>query len=193
MQIISSGPSLPPDLMLHGLHYSIFDHSDNGDVSPGYYHELLASATKRIYIWDPYCNSDPNDYSVFAAITNPVDLLLLTGISSVKSDKIDDIFSYMKQNVPNQLKKQMKISFLGIDSNIHGGKYYLHDRFLFVDERVFLIGASFGYYGGCAPGTTGIYEVTDVDDISLIFSVFDKYRQVALNGHIVRVKAIGTI
>ena len=83
-------------------------------------------------------------------------------------------------------------------SKIHQGpnnvNYFLHDRFLIVDDRYFLVGTSWGYYSSQgAPGTTGIYEITEYADKLLIQSMFDKYRQVAEKDGTVKMKPIGRL
>lgn len=85
-----------------------------------------------------------------------------------------------------------------VDSKIHNNannvNYFLHDRFLIVDDRYFLVGTSWCYYSSQgAPGTTGIYEITELDDKLLIQSMFDKYKSVAETDGTVKVKPIGNL
>lgn len=106
--------------------------------------------------------------------------------------------NYIKQNIITSILSDMKISLMYVDSKKHNGhnnvNYFLHDRFLIVDDRYFLVGTSWGYYSSQgAPGTTGIYEITEVGDKLLIQSMFDKYRQVAENDGTVKMKPIGRL
>lgn len=186
------------DKMLHGVNYSIFDHSVHGNVNPGYYGVLLEYARTRVYIWDPYCNDNPNQYDVFSHIEVPLDLVVLTNCSSDKDTKIVNGLNYIKQNIAKRLLKEMKISLMYVDSKIHNEEnnvnYFLHDRFLIVDDRYFLVGTSWCYYSSQgAPGTTGIYEITEDGDKQLIQSIFNKYRAVAECDGTVKMKPIGSL
>ena len=184
--------------MQHGVNYSLFDHSIYGNVDPGYYGILLESAQNRVYIWDPYCNDNPNQYDVFSHIREPLDLVVLTNCSSNRDQKMVNGLNYIKQNIITGILSDMKISLMYVDSKIHNGpnnvNYFLHDRFLIVDERYFLVGTSWGYYSSQgAPGTTGIYEITEDGDKLLIQYMFDKYRQVAESDGTVKMKPIGSL
>lgn len=192
-----SSPSTT-DKMQHGVNYSLFDHSIYGNVDPGYYGILLENAQNRVYIWDPYCNDNPNQYDVFSHIREPLDLVVLTNCSSDRDQKMVNGLNYIKQNIITGILSDMKISLMYVDSKIHQGpnnvNYFLHDRFLIVDNRYFLVGTSWGYYSSQgAPGTTGIYEITENGDKLLIQSMFDKYRQVAENDGTVKMKPIGRL
>lgn len=192
-----SSPSTT-DKMQHGVNYSLFDHSIYGNVDPGYYGILLESAQNRVYIWDPYCNGNSNQYDVFSHIREPLDLVVLTNCSSDKDQKMVNGLNYIKQNIITSILSDMKISLMYVDSKIHQGpnnvNYFLHDRFLIVDDRYFLVGTSWGYYSSQgAPGTTGIYEITEDADKLLIQSMFDKYRQVAEKDGTVKMKPIGRL
>lgn len=184
--------------MQHGVNYSLFDHSIYGNVDPGYYGILLESAQNRVYIWDPYCNDNSNQYDVFSHIREPLDLVVLTNCSSDKDQKMVNGLNYIKQNIITGILSDMKISLMYVDSKIHqrsnNVNYFLHDRFLIVDDRYFLVGTSWGYYSSQgAPGTTGIYEITEDGDKLLIQSMFNKYRQVAENDGTVKMKPIGSL
>lgn len=198
LQINQIGVQLSQDKMEHGNHYALFDHSDYGNVDPGLYGLLLESARQRVYIWDPYCNDEASQYDVFSHINTALDLLVLTNCSSDKDDKMVRALGYIKQNVLSDILQDMKIRLMYVDSKIHNEannvNYNLHDRFLIVDDRYFLVGTSWGYYSTKgAPGTTGIYEVTDLSDKLLILSKFDKYKRVAENDGTVKMKAIGDL
>ena len=198
LQINQIGVQLSQDKMEHGNHYALFDHSDYGNVDPGLYGLLLESARQRVYIWDPYCNDEASQYDVFSHINTALDLLVLTNCSSDKDDKMVRALGYFKQNVLSDILQDMKIRLMYVDSKIHNEannvNYNLHDRFLIVDDRYFLVGTSWGYYSiKGAPGTTGIYEVTDLSDKLLIQSKFDKYKRVAENDGTVKMKAIGDL
>ena len=191
-----SSPSTT-DKMQHGVNYALFDHSIYGNVDPGYYGILLETAQNRVYIWDPYCN-DSNQYDVFSHIREPLDLVVLTNCSSDKDQKMVNGLNHIKQNIITGILSDMKISLMYVDSKIHNGpnnvNYFLHDRFLIVDERYFLVGTSWGYYSSQgAPCTTGIYEITEDGDKLLIQSMFDKYRQVAESDGTVKMKPIGSL
>lgn len=198
LQINPSSAQQSQDKMEHGTHYALFDHSIYGNVDPGLYGLLLESALQRVYIWDPYCNDDASQYDVFSHINVALDLLVLTNCSSDKDDKMVRSLRYIKQNVQSNILKDMQIRLMYVDSRIHNGannvNYNLHDRFLIVDDKYFLVGTSWGYYSTKgAPGTTGIYEVTDEYDKHLIQDKFDRYKRVAENDGTVKIKAIGDL
>ena len=159
---------------------------------------MLESARARVYVWDPYCNDNPNQYDVFSHIQEALDLVVLTNCSSEKDQKMVNGLNHIKQNIVTSILKNMKISLMYVDSKKHNGpnnvNYFLHDRFLIVDDRYFLVGTSWCYYSSQgAPGTTGIYEVTEEGDKLLIQSMFDKYRHVAESDGTVKIKPIGSL
>lgn len=198
LQINPSSAQQSQDKMEHGTHYALFDHSVYGNVDPGLYGLLLESAQQRVYIWDPYCNDDASQYDVFSHINVALDLLVLTNCSSDKDDKMVRALEYIKQNVQSNILRDIHIRLMYVDSRIHNRannvNYNLHDRFLIVDDKYFLVGTSWGYYSTKgAPGTTGIYEVTDESDKRLIQDKFDKYKRVAENDGTVKMKAIGDL
>ena len=198
LQINQLGAQLSQDKMEHGTHYALFDHSNYGNVDPGLYGLLLESARRRVHIWDPYCNDDASQYDAFSHINVALDLLVLTNCSSDKDDKMVRALEYIKQNVQSNILRDMHIRLMYVDSRIHNRannvNYNLHDRFLIVDDKYFLVGTSWGYYSTKgAPGTTGIYEVTDESDKRLIQDKFDKYKRVAENDDTVKMKAIGDL
>lgn len=197
-QISLTGVQPVQDRMEHGVNYALFDHSDYGNVDPGFYRQLLETARQRVYIWDPYCNDDASQYDIFSHIMIPIDLLVLTNCSSDKDDKIVRAFNYIKQNIQTSILQNMQIKLMYVASKIHNGtnfnNYNLHDRFLIIDDRYFLVGTSWGYYSSKgAPGTTGIYKITETLDKQLIQTKFDKYRRVAENDGTVKIKAIGDL
>ena len=198
LQINPSSAQQSQDKMEHGTHYALFDHSVYGNVDPGLYGLLLESAQQRVYIWDPYCNDDASQYDIFSHIRMPVDLLVLTNCSSDKDYKMARAFNYIKQNLQTSILQNIQIKLMYVDSKIHNGtnfkNYNLHDRFLIIDDRYFLVGTSWGYYSSNgAPGTTGIYEITETLDKQLVQTKFDKYRRVAENDGTVKMKAIGDL
>lgn len=198
LQINQSGAQPSQDKMEHGTHYALFDHSIHGNVDPGLYGLLLESAQRRVYIWDPYCNDDASQYDVFSHINVALDLLVLTNCSSDKDSKMVRAFNYIKQNIQTSILQSMQIKLMYVDSKTHNGtnfkNYNLHDRFLIIDDRYFLVGTSWGYYSSKgAPGTTGIYEVTEESDKRLIQNKFDRYKRVAENDGTVKMKAIGDL
>ena len=135
---------------------------------------------------------------MFSHIREPLDLVVLTNCSSDRDQKMVNGLNYIKQNIITGILSDMKISLMYVDSKIHQGSnnvnYFLHDRFLIVDDRYFLVGTSWGYYSSQgAPGTTGIYEITEDGDKLLIQSMFNKYRQVAENDGTVKMKPIGSL
>lgn len=176
----------PNDRMEHGGNYAFYDYSDHQTDEPLMYANLLASATSKIEIWDPYFNDSADEYQLFLNIQHSVELILLTH-GTPQNSKMQKVVQHLKNHIQSGISVQIKLYYTNDDAS--NGKYNLHDRFLIIDDyRYFLVGGSWGYHSPMQPqpttgkqvkrGSTGIYEIVNDDDAKqLIRQKFDKFLQ----------------
>lgn len=140
--------------------------------NPDYYSILISQAKESIRIWDPYFHED-TDCEVFQSVTaNDISIMLVTSLDKNRNkpqdnQTVDDYSKYIERNLPNTVTKA-KITIRAYEHNDW------HDRFLIIDDRYFLVGASvFNQYNNYL--SHGIYEVTNQKDKDLILGKFNLY------------------
>lgn len=171
------------DYMLHGDDYAFFDYSDHETDLPTMYGDLLASAEFKICIWDPYFNASKgaSEFFVFSRISNGIKIELLSHGTSQNS-KIQDSIQHIRSNLDSSIINSVRIDFFWISTDRHAKQYYVHDRFLIIDDsRFFIVGSSWGYHSNVAGerGSTGIFEVKKDKDKNIIKTMYNKYKRVA--------------
>lgn len=153
--------------------------------SPHLYQNLIASAEHRIIIWDPFfmenCDSD-----LFGNVRNDgVDIFILTAYRRNGSQDKDSLETF-KNNILKALGSHVQTSKVIICSiKLNYKNQYLttvcHDRFLFVDDRVYLIGASMNNQIS-SKESFGIHEVIHEADKNLIIKKFNEYKNRVISG-----------
>jgi len=171
------------DLMIHGEDYAFFDYSDHENDLPTMYGDLLATATKKICIWDPYFNSSKGDseFFVFSRINNSVKIELLSHGTS-QNTRIADSIQRIRNNINVSISPPVQIEFFWISTDRYRNKYSVHDRFLIIDDsRYFLVGCSWGYHSTAVGdrGATGIFELKNAKDIRVVKDMYEKYKHIA--------------
>lgn len=157
-----------------GKYYSFYD-PEEMNVVPSYYQELLASATQTIHIWDPHYMEN-YDAEIFSKVNNEnLSIYILTAFHKEQDERSLRTFADNIKNVfqRNGVKK-MKVTILCCERK---NPKLWHDRYLMIDEKdVFLVGASMNNQIK-SEKSFGICKVIDSDDIILIKSKYNKYRE----------------
>lgn len=165
--------------MDHGLYYSFYlrRQNVNGNIAPGLYGNIIASATHKIEIWDPYVHE--SDMAIFANLTYPVDITILTLFSyQQRANRLTPLENSIWQNVPTEFLADTSFRMAYIDKSRHGsnesGEWQFHDRFLIIDEEEFYIIVSSISHHLTANQSTGIMQIEHDEDKSIIRDAFDE-------------------
>ena len=161
------------DNMVHGTQYAHYLRDSLSKPAPNYYGHLVSFATRKITIWDPYFHDV--DTSIFESITHTVDVYVLSSKSiSSKESYLNSLIAQTGNNIDDSVKGTCQFYFGFIDKSRHqDGMWNTHDRFLIVDDRYFLIGASIAHH--LAPhDSTGICELTEQNDKDIVQNAFDQ-------------------
>lgn len=162
-----------------GLWY--YDRLSHDDYAPQIYKNLLAEAKNTIRVWDPYlCDKDA---ALFDDVNSHIEVWILTYLDS-KQPKRTHV-NFFNEIRLCQSRNRFSLHIAAIDSrkiNAHlkkkAGKTLPHDRFLFVDERTFLVGSSLQYHS--APDAEGvsntmIYEIKEESNRKFLLDEFDSF------------------
>lgn len=169
-----------------------FDKGDNyyfydafSGQSPLLYQNLISSAEQRIIIWDPFFMEN-YDFDLFCNVQKEgIDIFILTAYKRNGSQNKDSLERF-KNNILKALGNHVLPSKVIICSvKLNYKNQYLttvcHDRFLFVDDRVYLIGASMNNQIS-SKESFGILEVINEADKSLIIKKFNEYKNRVISG-----------
>jgi hypothetical protein len=111
--------------------------------------ELLGKAKERCTICDPYLSgNDVIEYALFVKNTSvQVELLSSSGFLIKKIKDTDKIYGEELKNVIDSIKR--KDSTMKIKCHVLAGreKSPLHDRFIIIDDDVYLLGSSLNEFG----------------------------------------------
>lgn len=175
-----SSPSVPLVVLpmmyrcisINGFYY--FDHLHELNHPPGIYGYLLSTGKLEIKIWDSYIYKD--DAEILRNIDPNVDVMILT---SWGCDKAGNEPGKVTPLINNLCRVQSQIGF-GLNLRVYNknydpisGKNPFHDRFLFVDERVYVIGSSMEYHRRRMASTT-ISTVMDTGIKEFLNDKFDE-------------------
>lgn len=158
-----------------GAFYHFYDvrNKRRNDVKPNpdFYAILISQAKHFIKIWDPYFH-ETEDCEVFKAVAaSNITIIIVTSLDRKTrlQDKqsVIDYCNNIESNLPAAVKTAT-ITVLAHDRNDW------HDRFLIIDDRCFLVGASVNNQLKNNL-SHGIYEVTNQVDKKLIKDKFDIY------------------
>lgn len=185
------------DRMEHGVNYAMYYNADNWDDAlqkgyrPTYYENLIKSATESVKIWDPWAKNS-QDVGIMESVTCGLEIVILTNLSSDIIEKHKQYADNLWEKIPDGFKEDSVLKYCFVDSHKYGQKYFLHDRYLIIDDsRVFLVGASLSMqvsqYDGLT-ATTGIYELTEEEDIRMVKEKFRHSYLIAENDGTIIVK-----
>lgn len=166
--------------MYHGKQYAFYHHPEKISDEPLLYKNLIASAKNRVEIWDPYFNDA--DTMLFSHLQDNVKVkVLLFNTKELFGNRTATRWG-LSTRVQLSGKNGVEVYFGCVDKGNHTYKEWeWHDRWLIIDERVFLIGSSISNY--LLPNhTTGICELTAEEDKDLVKEMFKKYWKTAVVG-----------
>lgn len=134
---------------LKGEEFWFYDVMKKHQSGPTIYRYLLSLAEHEIWIWDPYLKD--TDISLFDSIDEDVSIRILT--SDYKGNETD-ICSRQLQGFANGLKvllvrKNLDITLKFLNKNMlcwTNRTDSPHDRYLFVDDQVYMVGCSLQYH-----------------------------------------------
>lgn len=162
-----------------GLWY--YDRLSQEDFSPNIYKNLLAEANRTIRVWDPYLCAQ--DVSLFDDIGSHIEIWILTYLDVNQPKQAHS--SFLREIRLCQIRNRFSLHIAAIDSQKVNaqlkkkvGRTLPHDRFLFVDERTFLVGSSLRYHSSHdAEGvsSTMIYEVKEDTNRKFLLDEFKSF------------------
>ena len=163
----------------NGLWY--YDRLSHDDSAPEIYKNLLAEANNTIRVWDPYlCGQDA---ALFDNIGSHIEIWILTYLDSRQIKRAHS--SFFDEIRLCQSHNRFSLHIAAIDSQKvnarlqkKAGKTLPHDRFLFIDERTFLVGSSLQYHSSIdAKGVsnTMIYEVKETTNRKFLLDEFKSF------------------
>lgn len=157
-----------------------FDVLDMIGKKPEIYEHLLSNAKDKVWIWDPYTNKD--DFKIFEMIDNAsvdVRCLAYSGINTLTKlypqNRLDFIDNVKNVQCTKKFGLEIRIFNTFINSTI---KNPFHARYLFIDDNVFIVGASMSYHNSkdsSSISSTAIYRVDDIVNKNIIINKFEKY------------------
>jgi len=121
-----------------------YDHFRETTAPPSIYQYLVSKAKQRVWIWDTHLHDGEEE--ILSSIKKHVDVRILT------------CFGMQKNTIPkrmeaffNSLKSLQKIAQFGLKVNVYNmmldpGKQPFHDRYLIVDDQIYIVGSSIGYH-----------------------------------------------
>lgn len=121
-----------------------------GRVSgPTIYRQLIESAQRLIGVWDTYLQE--RDANLFNNISSKIELKILTTVNQKGEEdrNIDNYYRFLEKLKIIQEANGFSLVMRGICKSSHQKKSTAripHDRFLFVDDRVFIVGSSLHYH-----------------------------------------------
>ena len=162
--------------------YDRLEHSESG---PTIYRYLLEQAKNSIGIWDPFLHEQ--DAQLFRNISADIDIRVLSFCDTtyIKPSHLSFKFSMAEMVKKNHFDLKIavidrrKLQDAGICSY---GKSLPHDRFLFIDNRAFIVGSSLQYHSpentvedGTSVSTTMIYEIQNPQQCRFLLHEFESY------------------
>lgn len=189
MSILNLSPSAvtpPTDNMEHGRCYSFYlrRNDANSTAVPRLYGNLIASATAKIKVWDPYIHDE--DMKIFANLNYPVDITILTLCSLQRwTHKCSNVETKIKEFVPTEFLANTSFEMLYINKDRYGadinGAWQFHDRFLMIDDSdFFIIGSSVAHHLSSMQ-STGIMRIEYEEDKDVIRNAFNETYNVAIS------------
>lgn len=158
--------------MYKGEHYHFYCKPESGGAIPSLYQELLKHAEHNVYIWDSFFRKD--DAAIFGCLTHSdIAIKIVTEQSGASLEAFkNDCVTVMETAMTPSIKSGCLLKVAHPKASVKDWK--IHDRFLFVDEKVYLIGSSVNYYTSLQK-STGVCEVVSEIDKDLIRKAFDYY------------------
>lgn len=112
--------------------------------APTVYQNLAATAVHRVWMWDPYFND--GDDRVLASLQDGVLLRLLTsGSCQMRSrlrPRLEKLVADLRTRYP---RVTVQVRCFNTD-NVPGRALDFHDRYLFIDDDIYIVGASMTWH-----------------------------------------------
>ena len=162
-----------------GTNYYFFD--NRMEETPNLYKQLLAIATEKIQIWDPYYDEE-KDAALFEDVkAEKMDIEILTTQDKRPNNRTAQEFADNILNaIPKEQTPKCKVVVRSFAKSARNRKNELiplwHDRYLIIDQtEVFLIGPSMTSQVE-TKRSFGFYRLNDVEDIKVVKKYFESYR-----------------
>lgn len=173
-------PSVENDNMVHGVYYAHYLRKQLNQPYPTYYGTLISQAINKIYIWDPYFHYP--DTAIFRYLRSAVEVYVLSSKTYDKKDTyLDALLAATSSSIVSSVRGQCRFYFGFIDKSRYGAEVWnTHDRFLIVDDRYFLVGASVAHHLA-SHESTGIYQLTEPADKNIVQNAFNHCWQICVS------------
>lgn len=179
----------PTDNMVHGTQYSHYLRDDIAKPTPCYHERLLSEATNKVVIWDPYFHAP--DTAIFRGLKNAVEVYVLSSKSKpLKDIYLDALIAETPNHLIPRVKSHCTFNFGFIDTCKYGKELWnTHDRFLIVDDKYYLVGASVAHHLA-SHDSTGICRLRFRVDKQIVQNAFDKCWTVCVNDLMYKTKTL---
>jgi len=146
-----------------------YDRWEETQDPPEAYKYLISNAQREIWIWDPYINQQDIDF-----LSNISEDVLVKGLTCFGSGtpKLQKLVSEASL-ISQKWKFYIKVRYYDKRMDGRDNSEPFHDRYLFVDERVFMVGASLEHHHRRL-STNAIVEITDEETRTLLKNRFNK-------------------
>lgn len=165
--------------MYKGEHYHFYCKPEGSGATPSLYQEILKQAEHKVYIWDSYFRKD--DAAIFGNLSRSgIAIKIITEQSGGSlEDFKNDCVTVMETAMTSAIKSGCTLNVAHPKDTVKA--WQTHDRFLLVDDKVYLVGSSVNYYTSLQK-STGACEVVSEIDKDLIKKAFDYYWMKLDNG-----------
>lgn len=151
-----------------------YDHKATSDP-PEMYAQLLGMAINMVCIWDPYI--DEYGFPVLAFVPDGVEVQCLTSMGYDGSKNFNDTrvgrFLMAIDEQRNRWISRMTVRYYN-SKHDDCGKNAFHDRYLFVDDHVYVVGNSLAHHA-MRNGSTAIHRIESSPARDLIRSMYSRY------------------
>lgn len=151
-----------------------YDHQTTA-APPSMYAELVQTARDRICIWDPYV--DEYGFPAFTFVPDDIEIQCLTSMGYDGTQNLNDTrvgrFVMAIDGQRNQWVSRMTVKYYNVRHD-DCGKYAFHDRYLFVDDNVYVVGSSLPHHV-MRNGSTAIHRIESLDARELIRNMYERY------------------
>ena len=142
---------------------------------PEIYAQLLGTATNRVCIWDPYIWVD--DFPLFEFVPDVVEIQCLTSMGYDGSQNIDNTrvgkFVIAVDGQRNRWISRMTVKYYNVRYD-DCGRNAFHDRYLYIDDDVYVVGASLAHHA-TRKGSTAIHRIESSEARDLIRTMYRVY------------------
>lgn len=159
--------------MYKGEHYHFFCKPEGGGLPPGLYQHVLSQATNHIWIWDPFFRH--TDAAIFKELThNGIEIKIITDQGGPNLEDFKNDCVTIMETAMDAAKRAGSSLRITRPKGAGFAAWKTHDRFLFVDDEVYLIGSSVNYYTA-VHDSSGAYHVVSETDKELLKKAFELY------------------